>query len=198
VLDVSLLAGHSWADQARAGSSVVATGTDRTATRTVVTELARRYWDARRAFRYAAPALDFDGCLALAANAERGPVFISDSGDNLSAGAPAGIRARPPGGADSHPPGSDMRRRLPGGCRSGHDAPSARPCRPAERHLLGQQPDQLLARLLAELAQAPRSQPMPRCRSLCLGPVTRWPPPGPMRPSILVSRWTSSPGRSRS
>lgn len=91
VMDVSLLAGHSWADEPRAGASVVATGTDPSATRRAVVELAQRAWDARADFRSAVPLADLDECLAMALAADRGPVFISDAGDNPTAGAPGDV-----------------------------------------------------------------------------------------------------------
>lgn len=89
VLDASLWVGYVWADEPRTGASVVVTGTDPAAIAREAEKIARRYWGARRAFDFVAPAGTGDWCLdraaALADTGERA-IFISDSGDNPTAG----------------------------------------------------------------------------------------------------------------
>jgi len=89
VIDASLWVGYVWADEPRSGAAVVMTGTDPDATRREAEKVARRYWDARHAFDFVAPAGDADSCIdhaiQLAAQGEKA-IFISDSGDNPTAG----------------------------------------------------------------------------------------------------------------
>ena len=89
VLDASLWVGYVWADEPRSGASVVVTGTSAGAVTAEAATIARRYWDARHAFDFVAPAGTADWCLdraaALAEAGERA-IFVSDSGDNPTAG----------------------------------------------------------------------------------------------------------------
>jgi microcystin degradation protein MlrC len=89
VLDASLWVGYAWADEPRSGASVVVTGTSPAALTAEAGKIARRFWDARHAFDFVAPAGPADWCLdraaRLAAAGERA-IFISDSGDNPTAG----------------------------------------------------------------------------------------------------------------
>lgn len=89
VIDASLWVGYVWADEPRSGASVVVTGTDGEAIRREAEKIARRYWEARHAFDFVAPAGSADWCVeraaALAAEGEKA-IFISDSGDNPTAG----------------------------------------------------------------------------------------------------------------
>jgi microcystin degradation protein MlrC len=86
VLDASLWVGYVWADEPRSSASVVVTGTDADAIRREAEKIARRYWDARHAFDFVAPAGSADWCIAQAAGHAATPVVISDSGDNPTAG----------------------------------------------------------------------------------------------------------------
>ena len=49
-------------------------------------KIARRYWDTRRAFDFVAPAGSADWCIAQAVALPGNAIFISDSGDNPTAG----------------------------------------------------------------------------------------------------------------
>lgn len=84
VIDASLWVGYVWADQPRSGATVVVTGTD--AVRQEAMKIARRYWDTRRAFDFVAPAGSADWCIAQAVALDDRSIFISDSGDNPTAG----------------------------------------------------------------------------------------------------------------
>lgn len=86
ILDASLLVGYVWADEPRAAASVVLTGTDKTAMEREAKKLARRYWDTREAFTFSVPSGTIDEAIDWTlASPEKG-LFISDSGDNPTAG----------------------------------------------------------------------------------------------------------------
>jgi microcystin degradation protein MlrC len=84
--DASILIGYVWADEARASASVAAFGPDAARTQAAAAELAERFWSLRRRFTFGAPAHAVDECIALAMGSDAGPVIISDSGDNPTAG----------------------------------------------------------------------------------------------------------------
>ncbi|MGC4015933.1 MAG: M81 family metallopeptidase [Luteolibacter sp.] len=86
ILDASLWVGYVWADEPRTSATVVVTGTDETACREEAVRIARVYWDARRDFDFCVEAHDADTCIAKAAALKQKSVFISDSGDNPTAG----------------------------------------------------------------------------------------------------------------
>ncbi|MBK1882439.1 M81 family metallopeptidase [Luteolibacter pohnpeiensis] len=86
VLDASLWVGYVWADEPRNAASVVVTGTDPDTCREEALRIARIYWDARKDFQFGVPAFDADTCIAKAVSLEQKAVFISDSGDNPTAG----------------------------------------------------------------------------------------------------------------
>ncbi len=87
VWDASLWVGYAWADQTRSMASAVATGTDADAVRQVAEAIARRYWEARAEFRFIAPAGSARWCLDEAVQRGQKAVFLSDAGDNPTAGA---------------------------------------------------------------------------------------------------------------
>jgi microcystin degradation protein MlrC len=87
VLDASLLVGYAWADQPRVGACAVACGMDAAATRAAAAALAQSFWDARELFTFPMPAGSVDWCIEQAMQAAETPVFISDAGDNVTAGA---------------------------------------------------------------------------------------------------------------
>jgi microcystin degradation protein MlrC len=91
VLDASLLVGYVWADQPRVGASAVACGTDSAAIGAAAATLAQSYWDARESFTFPMPADSVDRCIEQAMQATEIPVFISDAGDNVTAGAPGDV-----------------------------------------------------------------------------------------------------------
>jgi microcystin degradation protein MlrC len=86
VLDASLWVGYVWADEPRSGAAVVVTGTDARAIQKEAEKIARRYWDARHAFDFVAPAGSADWCIERAVALGGNAIFISDSGDNPTAG----------------------------------------------------------------------------------------------------------------
>lgn len=87
ILDASLWVGYAWADQARSMASVVVTGTDETAVASLATEIATRYWQARGDFRFGSPSGTARNCIDSALALGHPAVFLSDAGDNPTAGA---------------------------------------------------------------------------------------------------------------
>jgi microcystin degradation protein MlrC len=86
VLDASLLVGYVWADEPRASATAIVTGTNADVIRREAVRIARRYWDARTQFDFGVPTGSIDECITRALEAPESCVFISDSGDNPTAG----------------------------------------------------------------------------------------------------------------
>lgn len=86
VLDASILVGYVWADEPRASASVIVIGTDQAVIEREARRLARRYWEAREAFTFGVQAGSIDECIRWAMDAPEPCVFISDAGDNPTAG----------------------------------------------------------------------------------------------------------------
>lgn len=86
VLDAAIWVGYAWADEPRCQAAVVVTGDDRTVIATKAKELAQAYWDARSDFAFVAPTGTLGECVQQAVASSARPFFISDSGDNPTAG----------------------------------------------------------------------------------------------------------------
>ncbi len=86
VLDASLLVGYVWADEPRASATVIVTGTDAETITHEAARIAQRYWDVRAEFDFGVRAGSIDECIEWALAAPESTVFISDSGDNPTAG----------------------------------------------------------------------------------------------------------------
>lgn len=86
VMDASILVGFAWADEPRTQASVIAIGTDQTAIQDAARRLAGQYWDARHDFQFAVPTGSVDECIRMALDSPESCVFVSDSGDNVTAG----------------------------------------------------------------------------------------------------------------
>jgi microcystin degradation protein MlrC len=86
IIDAAVWIGYAWADEPRCSAAVVVTGTDDDAVAREATSLARRYWDARAEFAFSTAAGDADWCIATGLASRERPFFISDSGDNPTAG----------------------------------------------------------------------------------------------------------------
>ncbi|MFI6345471.1 M81 family metallopeptidase [Streptomyces sp. NPDC050560] len=86
VTDAAVWVGYAWADEPRNRAAVVVTGPDEGAVAAGAERLARGFWEARREFGFVAETGTYDACLDTAlAGADR-PYFISDTGDNPTAG----------------------------------------------------------------------------------------------------------------
>ncbi|MFC8731482.1 M81 family metallopeptidase [Luteimicrobium sp. NPDC057192] len=86
VLDAAVWVGYAWADEPRNRAAVVVTGDDEAAVTRGAERLATAYWDARDEFAFVAPTGTLAECVAAALASERRPFFVSDSGDNPTAG----------------------------------------------------------------------------------------------------------------
>jgi microcystin degradation protein MlrC len=86
VIDAAVWIGYAWADEPRCSAAVVVSGSDRDVIDQEARSLARAYWDARAGFDFSAPAAGAASCIANALSRRERPFFISDSGDNPTAG----------------------------------------------------------------------------------------------------------------
>jgi microcystin degradation protein MlrC len=86
VIDAAVWIGYAWADELRCNAAVVLTGTEPEIVRREARALAERYWNARTEFTFSVPTGDADWCIATGLAAAERPFFISDSGDNPTAG----------------------------------------------------------------------------------------------------------------
>jgi len=86
VLDAAIWVGYAWADEPRNRAAVVVTGWDEEAVAAGAEQLARLFWRARADFKFVAPTGSFGECIDTALKSDRRPFFISDSGDNPTAG----------------------------------------------------------------------------------------------------------------
>jgi microcystin degradation protein MlrC len=86
VLDAAIWVGYAWADEPRCKAVVVVSGDDREVIVQEAHALAQAYWDARDEFQFVAPTGDIESCIAAAVASPQRPFFVSDSGDNPTAG----------------------------------------------------------------------------------------------------------------
>ncbi|MBD0421548.1 M81 family metallopeptidase [Streptomyces sp. TRM S81-3] len=86
VTDAAVWVGYAWADEPRNRAAVVVTGSDEAAVTTGAERLARGFWDARHDFAFVAPTGTLDECLDEALASTARPYFVSDTGDNPTAG----------------------------------------------------------------------------------------------------------------
>lgn len=86
VMDASIFIGYVWADEPRSHAAIAVTGTDRLAMQREVRRLAQKFWDVRHEFAFGVPVGSLDECIRWALDAPEKCVFISDSGDNPTAG----------------------------------------------------------------------------------------------------------------
>ena len=86
VMDATIQVGYVWADEPRMTACAIAIGRDIDAVSAAAGRLAHRYWKHRADFRFGVEAYSTDECIQRAMAQEVAPVFISDSGDNPTAG----------------------------------------------------------------------------------------------------------------
>ncbi|MFE5138972.1 M81 family metallopeptidase [Streptomyces fagopyri] len=86
VTDAAIWVGYAWADEPRNRAVVVVTGDDTAAVSAGAERLARGFWDARHDFDFVAPTGTYDELLDEALATDLRPYFISDTGDNPTAG----------------------------------------------------------------------------------------------------------------
>lgn len=87
VLDANLWTSFAWADEERNAASVLVTGYDADSVRVCAEEIAQIYWDAQENFQFVADAWgSWSEALDFALSADDFPVWLSDAGDNVTAG----------------------------------------------------------------------------------------------------------------
>ncbi|WP_265447509.1 M81 family metallopeptidase [Flexivirga meconopsidis] len=86
VWETALWMGYPWADQARASAAVVSMGDDESAVRTEAARVAREMVDARDDFAFCGPSGSLRWALDEAFGSHVAPFFVSDTGDNPTAG----------------------------------------------------------------------------------------------------------------
>ncbi|MFC8514601.1 M81 family metallopeptidase [Streptomyces sp. NPDC057257] len=86
VTDAAIWVGYAWADEPRNRAAVVVTGPSQEAVTSGAERLANRFWAARRDFAFVAPTGTLDDCLDAALASTARPYFVSDTGDNPTAG----------------------------------------------------------------------------------------------------------------
>ena len=86
IIDAAVWIGYAWADEPRCSAAVLVTGTDVAAITREARDLAVEYWSARDRFAFSTAAGDADWCIENGLASGRRPFFISDSGDNPTAG----------------------------------------------------------------------------------------------------------------
>ncbi len=86
VIDAAIWIGYAWADEPRNHGVVMVTGDDRQQVSSAAEKLANSFWDVRSQFGFVAPVDSLAGSLKKALKSKKHPFFISDSGDNPTAG----------------------------------------------------------------------------------------------------------------
>lgn len=86
VVDAAIWVGYAWADEPRNHAVVMVTGDEKETVVRTAEDLAKSFWDGRKQFAFVAPTGSLDECLAKALSSTEKPFFISDSGDNPTAG----------------------------------------------------------------------------------------------------------------
>jgi microcystin degradation protein MlrC len=86
IIDAAIWVGYAWADEPRNHAVVMVTGDDQEKVRRTAEELAQRFWNARLGYAFVAPTATLSACLDSALASHKHPFFISDMGDNPTAG----------------------------------------------------------------------------------------------------------------
>ena len=87
VLVSSILIGCAWTDSPHTRVSIVVSGREENAVRQAAMELAQEVWEARARFAIGVPTGSIDESIRMAYSLPERPIFVSDSGDNTTAGA---------------------------------------------------------------------------------------------------------------
>jgi microcystin degradation protein MlrC len=86
VTDAAIWIGYAWADEPRNHAVVMAYGDDKDMVVRTAEYLAHHFWSVRHQFDFVAPTATLDVCLEKAIASTKKPYFISDMGDNPTAG----------------------------------------------------------------------------------------------------------------
>jgi microcystin degradation protein MlrC len=95
LLDASYLVGFVWADEERVGSAAVAVSHDADTARRAAGRMAEAWWERRSEFAFGMETGSVEECVQRAARraTSGGPVFVSDAGDNITAGGVGDVTA---------------------------------------------------------------------------------------------------------
>jgi len=93
ILNASMLVGMAWADTPNSCASAIVVAEEDHAEKAYESacEIAEAYWNRREKFRYEVEVGSIDETIKMAKESLKKPVFISDSGDNVTAGAAGDI-----------------------------------------------------------------------------------------------------------
>ncbi|MEP7110312.1 MAG: M81 family metallopeptidase [Ferruginibacter sp.] len=86
IVDAAIWIGYAWADEPRNHAVVMVTGDDLEKVKQTAEQLAHKFWKLRNDFAFVAPTGSLGEALAKALVSKVHPFFISDSGDNPTAG----------------------------------------------------------------------------------------------------------------
>jgi microcystin degradation protein MlrC len=86
IIDAAIWIGYAWADEPRNHAVVMVTGDDKKKVAATAERLAKSFWDVRSKFEFVAPTATLEEALNKAIHSTKHPFFISDSGDNPTAG----------------------------------------------------------------------------------------------------------------
>jgi microcystin degradation protein MlrC len=86
IIDASIWVGYAWADEPRNHAVVMVSGDDKETVTRTAEHLAQVFWKARDKFAFVAPTTTLKACLDSALKSPLHPFFISDMGDNPTAG----------------------------------------------------------------------------------------------------------------
>ncbi len=89
ILAATLFVGCAWTDSPDTGMSVMVTADrSKAAARAAAIHLAQRIWDARHQFAFGCESADLEKGVTMALEGKEPTVFLTDSGDNVTAGTP--------------------------------------------------------------------------------------------------------------
>ena len=86
IIDAGIWMGYPWADEPRNHAVVMAVGDNEELVGNVAHQLALNMWNVRNEFQFVAPTTTLDEALSQAISSDKRPFFISDMGDNPTAG----------------------------------------------------------------------------------------------------------------
>jgi len=86
IIDAAIWIGYAWADEPRNHAVVMVTGDDQQKVTSTAEALAASFWNARTQFEFIAPTATLKESLDMAIASKKHPFFISDMGDNPTAG----------------------------------------------------------------------------------------------------------------
>lgn len=86
IIDAAIWIGYAWADEPRNHAVVMVTGDDKEKVVNTAEALAKSFWSVRKDFAFIAPTGSLEESLNKAVASSKHPYFISDMGDNPTAG----------------------------------------------------------------------------------------------------------------